>query len=99
MLYLVTTLEITFISELHLCSNSVTLLPYKEWKYTYFFSESLPLPKYRCAQGYKGSGRESLRYNLRGAKGEEREEGEWGWKAEGWGQGCDLTPLTWFKKA
>ena len=99
MLYLVTTLEITFISELHLCSNSVTLLPYKEWKYTYFFSETLPPPKYRCAQGYKGSGRESLRYNLGGAKGKEREEGEWGRKAEGWGPGCDLTPLTWFKKA
>ena len=40
-----------------------------------------------------------MRYNLGGAKGKEREEGEWGRKAEGWGPGCDLTPLTWFKKA
>jgi hypothetical protein len=76
MLYLVTTLEITFISEVHFCSNSVTLLPYKEWKYTYFYSETLPPSMYLCAQGCKGSGKESLRYNLGGAKGKEREDGE-----------------------
>lgn len=76
MLYLVTTLEIMFISELHFYSTSVTLLPYKEWEYKYFFSETLPPPKYLCAQGCKGSGRESLRYNLGGAKVKEREEGE-----------------------
>lgn len=45
MLYLVTALKIMFISELHFCSNSVSLLPYKEWKYTYFFSEILAPPK------------------------------------------------------
>ena len=44
MLYLVTALEITFISELHLCSKSVALLPYKDWKYTYFSPRNLPSP-------------------------------------------------------
>ena len=38
-------LEITFTSELHFCSNIVTLLSYKEWKYTYFLSETLRPPK------------------------------------------------------
>ena len=41
MVYLITAFEITFISGHHFCSNSVTLLPYNEWKYTYFFSETL----------------------------------------------------------
>lgn len=99
MLYLVTALEITFISELHFCSNSVTLLPYKVWKYTYFFSETLPPLKNLCAERCKGSGRESLRYNLDGAKGKEREEGECGRKGEGGGPGCGLTHLTGFKNS
>ena len=99
MLYLVKALEITFISELHLGSNSVALLPYKDWKYTYFFPETFPPPKNLCAEGCKGSGRESLRYNLGGAKGKVREEGARGRKGEGCGPGCELTALTWFKKA
>ena len=41
MLYLISAFEITFISEHHFCSNSVTLLPYNEWKCTYFSSETL----------------------------------------------------------
>ena len=61
--------------------------------------ETFPPPKNLCAEGCKGSGRESLRYNLGGAKGKEREEGERGRKGEGGGPGCELTPRTWFKKA
>ena len=51
-------------------------------EYTYFFSETLPPPTNLCAQGCKGSGRESLRYNLGAAK-EDREEGESGGKGAG----------------
>ena len=51
MLYLVTALEITFINELHFCCNLVALLPFKEWKCTYFFSESLSPPKNLCVVG------------------------------------------------
>ena len=40
--------------------------------------ETFPPPKNLCAEGCKGSGRESLSYNLGGAKGKEREEGERG---------------------
>ena len=78
---------------------NVTLLPYKVWKYTYFFSETLPPLKNLCAERCKGSGRESLRYNLDGAKGKEREEGECGRKGEGGGPGCGLTHLTGFKNS
>ena len=56
MLYLVTALEITFISEHYFCSNSVTLVPYKDWKYIYFFSETLPPLKNLCSEGCKDSG-------------------------------------------
>ena len=84
MLYLITAFEITFISEHHFCSNSVTLLPYNEWKYIYFFSETLPPPTHLCAQGCKGSGRKSLQYNLGAAK-EDREERGLGGKREGGG--------------
>ena len=65
----------------------MSLLPYKDWKYTYFFSEIFPPPKNLCAEGYKGSGRESLRYNRGGAKGEEREEGREGGREKEGDQG------------
>ena len=97
MLYLFIELEITFIIELHFFLIQ-WLLPYKKWKYTYFFSKTLSPPKNLCAEGCKGSGRESLRYNLRVAKGKEREEGEWGTKGEGGGPGCDLAPRHGFRK-
>ena len=86
MLYLITAFDIMFNSEHRFCSNSVTLLPYNEWKYIYFFSETLPPPTHLCAQGCKGSGRKSLRYNLSAAK-EDREEKGLGGREKERGEG------------